>query len=69
MTVGIKVQKALAHLHQAQAAFETFSLDTKDKQAKGMYHDAAQATEALAQTLGQRLDKIQDEEPEYQSRS
>lgn len=65
MTVGVKVQKALAHLHEAQASFETFSLDTKDKQAQGMYRDAAQATKALAQTLEQRLDKIQDEEPEY----
>lgn len=65
MTVGTKVQKALSHLHQAQAAFETFSLDTKDKQAKGMYRDAAEATGALAQTLEQRLNQIQEEEPEY----
>lgn len=65
MTVGTKVQKALAHLKQAQAAFETFSLDTKDKSAKKMYHDAATATEVLANSLEQRLDQIQDEEPEY----
>jgi hypothetical protein len=65
VTVGTKVQKALAHLHEAQAAFETFSLDTTDKSAKSMYQDAAKATGALAKSLAQRLDQIQDEEPEY----
>ena len=67
VTVATKVQKALAHLHQAQAAFESFALDTKDSKAKGMYQDAAKATAVLADSLEGRLDQIQDEEPEYQT--
>jgi len=67
MTVATKVEKALAHLHQAQAAFEEFSLDTKNKQAKSMYGQAAKETEGLAQSLEQRLNQIQDEEPSYRN--
>jgi hypothetical protein len=65
MPVGTKVAKALAHLKQAQSAFEAFSLETKDKDARSMYHEAAQATEALSQSLEQRLERIREEEPEY----
>jgi hypothetical protein len=63
--VGTKVAKALAHLKQAQAAFEAFALETQDKDAKSMYHDAGKATEVLANQLEQRLETIRDEEPAY----
>lgn len=69
MTVATKVQKALAHLHQAQAAFETFALDTQDHRARAMYQDAAKATRMLAESLEGRLEEIQEEEPEYRTGS
>lgn len=67
MTVATKVARAIAHLKSAQASFESFSLETQDKSAKHMYQDAAKATESLAQSLEQRLENIQDEEPEFKS--
>lgn len=69
VTVATKVQKALAHLHQAQAAFEVFALDTQDKSAQDMYRDAAKATKVLAESLEDRLEQIQEEEPEYRTGS
>lgn len=67
MTVATKVGKALAHLKQAQASFESFALETQDKAAKKMYQEAADATTVLVQSLAGRLDQIQDEEPEFRS--
>jgi Ran GTPase-activating protein (RanGAP) involved in mRNA processing and transport len=65
MPAGTRVAKALAHLKQAQAAFEAFSLETHDEGAKAMYHDAAVAAEVLANFVERRLDTIRAQEPEY----
>lgn len=67
MTVATKVGKALAHLKQAQASFESFALETKDKTAQKMYKEAADATDVLVQSLEGRLDQIRDQEPEFRS--
>lgn len=67
MTVATKLEKAVTHLKSAQASFQTFALDTKDKAAQSLYRDAARETEQLIRSVEQRLGHIQEEEPEYQT--
>jgi len=65
MTVGTQVQQTVAGLKSAQASFEGFALQTENKQAKQLYKDAAQATQAIIDTISPRLQQIQKEEPQY----
>ena len=65
MTVGTQVQQTVAGLKSAQASFEGFALQTDNKQAKQLYKDAAQATQAIIDTISPRLQQIQKEEPQY----
>lgn len=65
MTVATQVKQTLAGLKSAQASFETFALQTQNKQAKQMYQNAAQQTEGLVQTVQQRVQEMEQEEPQY----
>lgn len=65
MTVITEVQQTLAGLKSAQASFETFALQTDNKQAKQLYQQAATQTQALVDTLSPRIDQIINEEPQY----
>ncbi|RXT05247.1 DUF1657 domain-containing protein [Ammoniphilus sp. CFH 90114] len=65
MTVSTSVKQTLAGLKGAQANLETFALQTQDKQAKQMYTQAAQQTQTIISSLEQRVQKIEQEEPEY----
>lgn len=65
MTVSSSVKQTLAGLKGAQANLETFALQTQDKQAKQMYTQAAQQTQTIISSLEQRVQKIEQEEPEY----
>lgn len=65
MTVGTKVKQALASLKSVQADFETFALETQDKEAKRLYADAARQTQEIVRRLEERVSAIEDEEPQY----
>ncbi|AZV44027.1 DUF1657 domain-containing protein [Peribacillus asahii] len=65
MTVINEVQQTLAGLKSAQASFETFALQTDNEQAKQMYQQAAQQTQAIVDELSPRVQQILEEEPQY----
>lgn len=65
MTVGTQVKEAIAGLRSVQASFEQFALQTENEQAKQMYSQAAQQTEAILQNVQQRMSDIEQEEPQY----
>ncbi|GER68192.1 hypothetical protein BpJC7_18420 [Weizmannia acidilactici] len=65
MTVATQVTQALVGLKSAQASFEQFALQTENQQAKQLYQNAAQQTQAIIDSLEPRLQAIQTEEPQY----
>lgn len=65
MTVGTQVKQTIAGLKSAQASFETFALQTENKNAKQLYQQAAQQTKAILDTIEPRLQEITIEEPQY----
>jgi hypothetical protein len=65
MTVISQVNQTMAGLKSAQASFETFSLQTENKQAKQLYQNAAQQTEMLINSLVPRIHEMEQEEPQY----
>lgn len=65
MTVINDVKTTLAGLKSAQASLETFALSTDNEQAKQMYKDAAQQTQAVVDSLYPRVEQIEQEEPQY----
>ncbi|MFJ8268100.1 DUF1657 domain-containing protein [Peribacillus asahii] len=65
MTVINQVQQTLSGLKSAQASFETFALQTDNQQAKQLYQQAAQQTQAIVDSISPRVQQIQDEEPQY----
>ncbi|MCH6269649.1 MULTISPECIES: DUF1657 domain-containing protein [Neobacillus] len=65
MTVATQVNQTLAGLKSAQASFETFALQTENKQAKQLYQNAAQQTQAIIDSIEPRIQQIQQEEPQY----
>jgi len=65
MTVITNVKTTLASLKSAQASLETFALSTDNKEAKQLYQNAAQQTQSIVDSLSQRVDQIEAEEPQY----
>ncbi|MEQ6378685.1 DUF1657 domain-containing protein [Bacillaceae bacterium S4-13-56] len=65
MTAIKNVKTTLAGLKSAQASFETFALGTENQQAKQMYQDAAQQTQAIIDNLEPRVQQMVEEEPQY----
>lgn len=65
MTISSQVKQTLASLKSAQANLETFAINTQDKNAKQMYTQAAQNTQAIVNTLEQRITEMEKEEPQY----
>lgn len=65
MTVGSQVKQTIAGLKSAQASFEQFALQTENKQAKQLYENAAQQTQAILQSVEPRVQQIEQEEPQY----
>ncbi|MGM9925348.1 MAG: DUF1657 domain-containing protein [Bacillus sp. (in: firmicutes)] len=66
MTVITNVKTTLASLKSAQASFETFALSTDNQQAKQLYQNAAQQTQAIVDSLNPRVTEMEQEEPQYQ---
>lgn len=65
MTIASQVKQTVASLKSAQANLETFALNTQNKNAKKAYTQAAQSTQSIINTLEQRVNEIEKEEPQY----
>ncbi len=65
MSISSQVKQTLSGLKSAQASFETFALQTQNQQAKGLYTQAAQQTQAVIDTIEPRINQIETEEPTY----
>jgi len=65
MTVGTQVREAIAGLKGVQASFEQFALQTENPNAKQTYINAAQQADAILKTVEQRMQEIEQEEPQY----
>jgi hypothetical protein len=65
VTVASQVKQTLAGLKSAQASFESFALQTDNQQAKQLYQQAAQQTQAIIDSISPRVQEIEQEEPQY----
>ena len=65
MTVGNQVQKAIASVQSVSASMKTFALETQDKSAQQMYQQLAQTFDSALDTLKQRQQYIENQEPQY----
>ncbi|AXI10364.1 DUF1657 domain-containing protein [Oceanobacillus sp. 143] len=65
MTVISQVKQTIAGLKSAQASFETFALETDNKQAQQLFQNAAQQTQAVLQNVEPRVQQMEQEEPQY----
>ncbi|MCI1695769.1 DUF1657 domain-containing protein [Aneurinibacillus aneurinilyticus] len=65
MTVSAQVKQAIASLKSAQASLETFALSTQNQQAKQLFTQNAQQTQAIIDALEPRVQQLEQEEPQY----
>jgi hypothetical protein len=65
LTVGTQVQKAIASVQSVSASMKTFALETQDQQAKLMFQQLAQTFDGALDTLKQRQQYIEGQEPQY----
>jgi hypothetical protein len=65
MTVGTQIQQAIAGIQSAAATMKTFALETQDKQAKNDFQQIAQNLDNALETLKQRQQYVEQQEPQY----
>lgn len=65
MTVATQVQKAIASVQSVSASMKTFALETQDQQAKQMFQQLGQTFDGALDTLKQRQQYIEAQEPQY----
>ncbi|MCY9517400.1 DUF1657 domain-containing protein [Paenibacillus apiarius] len=65
MTVGSQVKTCLASLKGVQADLEQFALGTQNQAAKNMYTNAAQQTQLIVDQIANRVQQLENEEPQY----
>jgi len=65
MTVGTQMQQAIAGIQSASASMKTFALETEDKQAKQEYQQIATQLDTTLDSLKQRQQYIEEQEPQY----
>lgn len=65
MTVGTQMQKAIAGIESACAMMKTFALETQDQNAKNDFQQIAQNLDNALNTLKQRQQYIEQQEPQY----
>ncbi len=65
MTVASDVKTCVASLKSAQASLETFALATQNQEAKSVFTQAAQTTQQVVDQISQRVQEIENEEPQY----
>lgn len=67
MTVGTQMQKAIAGIQSASATMKTFALETQDESAKQSYQQITQSLESALETLEQRQQYVEQQEPQYKN--
>ena len=65
MTLGTQMQAVIASIQSAAASIKIFALETQDQQAKQQYNQIAENLENALQTLKQRQQYIEEQEPQY----
>ena len=65
MTVGTQLQQAIAGVQSAAASMKTFALATQDMEAKKTFEQLAQNMDSALDTLKQRQQYVQSQEPQY----
>lgn len=65
MTVATQLQQAIASVESVTSSMKTFALETQDQQAKKEFQHLAQTFENALQTLKNRQNYIQQQEPQY----
>ncbi|MGI6686632.1 MAG: DUF1657 domain-containing protein [Bacillota bacterium] len=65
MTVGTQIQQVIASVQNAAASLKTFSLETQDVQAKQTFEQLAKTLDSAVNTLQQRQQYIESQEPQY----
>lgn len=65
MTVASDLKTCLASLKSAQASLEQFALRTQNEQAKQVFTDAAETTQQVIRQVENRVQQIEQEEPQY----
>ncbi|MDS0526922.1 DUF1657 domain-containing protein [Clostridium sp. SHJSY1] len=68
MTVGTQMQQAIAGIQSAAATMKTFALETQDKQAKQQFQQIADQLDCSLETLKQRQQFIEEQEPQYKQK-
>lgn len=65
MTVGTQMQQAIASGESLMASLKTFALETQDQNVKQMFQQLAEQQKTIVDNLNNRLEYIQQEEPQY----
>lgn len=65
MTVASDVKTCLASLKSAHASLEQFALSTQNQEAKNIFENAAQTTSQVINQLSDRIQQLEQEEPQY----
>lgn len=68
MTVGTQMQQAIASVQSASASMKTFALETQDKQTKQTFENLAKTLDGAVDTLKQRQNYIENQEPQYRQK-
>ena len=68
MTVGLKMQQTLANAESILADLKSYQLETQDQQAKQLFRDLTNQMEQTVNGLKQRLQQIQQQEPQYRQK-
>ena len=65
VTVGTKMKQTLASAESILADLKSYQLETQDPQAKQLFQNLANQMEQTVQGLKQRLQQIEQQEPQY----
>lgn len=67
VTVATQLQQAISGVQSAAASMKTFSLQTEDQQAKQTFQQLSTQLDNAYNTLLQRQQYIEKQEPQYKS--
>ncbi|MCT4618172.1 MAG: DUF1657 domain-containing protein [Marinisporobacter sp.] len=65
MTVASKVKQTLASLKSTQSTLRLYSIQTEDKNARGVYEESLIITGEAIKDLEERIKTLEYEEPQY----
>ena len=65
MTVGTQLQQAIASSESVAASLKSFALETEDQNMKQTFQQLADQQQQISDSLNNRLQYIQQEEPQY----